>query len=111
IAMNATVLAFALGLCVVIALVVAAAPFAHALGRRNIANALRQGNTGAMGTRGDLRMRGALVVAQVAIAFVMLVGAGLIGRSLLALERVDAGIDVSNVLTARLTLNFTKYNT
>ena len=64
-----------------------------------------------MGTRGDLRARSVLVVAQVAIAFVMLVGAGLITRSLVALERVDAGIDVHSVLTARLTLNFTKYRT
>jgi len=55
-------------------------------------------------------MRNALVVAQVAIAFVMLVGAGLIGRSLVELHRVDAGLEVKNVLTARLTLNFTKYN-
>jgi len=108
--MNVTVLAFTVGLCIVIALAIAAAPFAHVLSRRNIAVALRQGNVG-MGTRGDLRMRSLLVVAQVAIAFVMLVGAGLLARSLVALERVDAGIDVSNVLTARLTLNFTKYNT
>jgi predicted permease len=63
-----------------------------------------------MGSRGDLRTRSALVVAQVSIAFVMLAGAGLLGRSLIALERVDAGIDVSNVLTARLTLAFPKYN-
>lgn len=108
---DATVLVFAFALCVFIGVVIAAAPFAHALGRRNVADALRQGNTGAMGTRGDIRLRGMLVVAQVAIACVMLVGAGLLGRSLLALERVDAGVDVSNVLTARLTLNFTKYNT
>ena len=75
----------------------------HAAARRNPSDALRQGNTGAMATRGDHRMRGALVATQVAIAFVMLVGAGLIGRSLVALERVDAGLEVSNVLTARLT--------
>jgi predicted permease len=105
-----TVLAFAFGVCVVIALVIAVAPFIHVLGRRNIANALRQGNTGAMGSRADVRTRSALVVAQVSIAFVMLAGAGLLGRSLIALERVDAGIDVSNVLTARLTLAFPKYN-
>ncbi|MGE5098899.1 MAG: ABC transporter permease [Deltaproteobacteria bacterium] len=104
------VLAFAFGACVIIALVIAVAPFIHVLGRRNIATALRQGNTGTMGSRGDLRTRSALVVAQVSIAFVMLVGAGLLGRSLIALERVDAGIDVSNVLTARLTLAFPKYN-
>jgi predicted permease len=105
-----TVLAFAFAVCVVIALVIAVAPFIHVLGRRNIANALRQGNTGAMGSRGDLRTRSALVVAQVSIAFVMLAGAGLLGRSLIALERVDAGVDVSNVLTARLTLAFPKYS-
>jgi putative ABC transport system permease protein len=109
--MNLTVLAFALGLCVVIAVALAAAPFLHVLRGRNITVAIRQGNTGSMGTRGDLRMRGVLVVAQVAIAFVMLVGAGLIAKSLIALERVDAGLDVHNVLTARLTLNFTKYST
>jgi putative ABC transport system permease protein len=109
--MSVTVLAFATVLCIVIALMVAAAPFVHQLGQRNVATALRQGNTGTMGTRGDLRMRSLLVVAQVAIAFVMVVGAGLIARSLVALERVDAGIDVSNVLTARLTLSFSKYNT
>jgi predicted permease len=63
-----------------------------------------------MATRGDHRLRNVLVVAQVALAFVMLVGAGLIARSLVALSRIDAGIEVHNVLTARLTLNFTKYN-
>jgi predicted permease len=109
--MDGTVMAFAFTLCIVIALIIAGAPFAHALGKRNVAVALRQGNSGAMGTRGDLRLRSALVVAQVALAFVMLVGAGLIGRSLLELERVDAGVDLSNVLTARLSLNFTRYNT
>jgi predicted permease len=102
---------FALGLCVIIALILAAAPFFQVLGGRNIAVAIRQGNSGSMGTRGDLRTRSALVVAQVALAFVMLVGAGLIARSLIALERVDAGVDVHNVQTARLSLNFTKYNT
>ncbi len=41
----------------------------------------------------------------------MLVGAGLIGRSLVALEQVDAGVDVRDVLTAQLEPNFTKYDT
>ena len=102
---------FALVLCVVTGLVLAAVPFINAIRTRDVSGALRQGNSSAMRTKGDLRVRSVLVVAQVAIACVMLVGAGLIGRSLIALERVDAGIDVSNVLTARLTLNFTKYNT
>ena len=108
--MSPSVYLFALVLCVATALFVAAVPFIQSARRRNVADALRQGNTGAMATRGDHRLRNVLVVAQVALAFVMLVGAGLIARSLVALSRVDAGIEVHNVLTARLTLNFTKYN-
>ncbi|MFI5232451.1 MAG: ADOP family duplicated permease [Gemmatimonadales bacterium] len=110
IVMSAQIVIFAVALCLAIAFVIAAAPFVHALRGRNVANALRQGNTGSLGTRGDIRMRNALVTAQVALAFVMLVGAGLVARSLVELERVDAGVDVHDVLTAQLTLNFTKYN-
>jgi len=109
--MSAPVYAFALALCVLTALLIAAIPFLQAARRRNLADALRQGNTAAMATRGEHRLRNVLVVAQVALAFVMLVGAGLIARSLVALSHVDAGVAVSDVLTARLTLNFTKYNT
>jgi predicted permease len=109
--LDPAVLGVALLLSIVSAFAIAVAPFAHALGRRDVAAALRLGNAGSTGTRRDLRARGVLVVAQVTLACMMLVGAGLIGRSLMALERVDAGVEVSNVLTARLTLNFTKYNT
>ncbi|HEY2378727.1 MAG TPA: ABC transporter permease [Gemmatimonadaceae bacterium] len=108
---DATALAFALALSLVIALAVAAVPFLRVLRQNRFAAALRQGNTASVGSRGDLRMRNMLVVGQVAIAFVMLVGAGLIGRSLFELERVDAGIDVHNVLTAQLSFNFSRYNT
>jgi predicted permease len=108
--MSPSVYLFALVLCVATALFVAAVPFIQSARSRNVADALRQGNTGAMATRGDHRLRNMLVVAQVALAFVMLVGAGLIARSLVALSRIDAGIEVHNVLTARLTLNFSKYN-
>ena len=109
--MSAPVLVFALLLCLVTTVIIAGMPFLHAGARRNPADALRQGNSGAMASRGEHRLRSALVATQVAIAFVTLVGATLIGRSLVALQRVDAGLEMSNVLTARLTLNFTKYNT
>jgi putative ABC transport system permease protein len=109
--MSAPVFLFALVLCLVTTVIVAGTPFLHAGARRNPADALRQGNSGAMASRGEHRLRGALVATQVAIAFVTLVGATLIGRSLIALERVDAGLETSNILTARLTLSFTKYNT
>lgn len=50
------------------------------------------------------RTRAALMVAQVAVACVLLVGAGLLGRSLLALIQIDRGYDPANLLTTRLTL-------
>jgi hypothetical protein len=55
--------------------------------------------------------RGAFVLAQVAIAFILLVGAALVGRSLMHLEAVQTGYDGRDVLTARLSLNFSKYTT
>src|ERR1041385_4798802 len=64
-----------------------------------------------MAGRGEHRVRGAFVLMQVAIAFVLLVGAALVGRSLMHLQAVDAGFDGHAVLTARVTLNFSRYNT
>ncbi len=111
ITISGPVFLFAGALCVIVACAVAAVPFVHAHSRRDVAAALRVGNAGSGATPGEHRLRGLLVAAQVAFAFVMLVGGGLIGRSLIALERVDAGVDVRNVLTAQLELNFTKYDT
>jgi len=53
----------------------------------------------------------ALITAQVAIAFVLLVGAGLLVRSFVKLQQVDAGFLTDRVLTARLDLDFVKYTT
>ena len=111
ITMSPLVFVFAFSLCVLTTLIVAGTPFLHAAARRSPAQALRQGGAAATGSRGEHRLRTVLVATQVVIAFVTLIGAGLIARSLVALERVDSGMDVRNVLTARLTLSFTKYNT
>lgn len=57
------------------------------------------------------RVRNLLVVAQVALALVLLVGAGLMMRSLLSLTTVDPGFNPKNLLTFTLTLPPQKYNT
>jgi predicted permease len=55
-------------------------------------------------------LRRGLVVAQLAVAVVLLAGAGLLVRSLIHLSRVDPGFDSQGVLTARLDLDWSRYD-
>ena len=61
------------------------------------------------GSRGGRRVRHVLVVAELALSVVLLLGAGLLMRSFLNLQRVDRGFDPSGVLTMRLTLPRERY--
>ena len=74
-------------------------------GAKDLANQLKEGGgRGATGGRDRHRLRNGLVVVQVAMALVLLVGAGLMFRSFMALRAQDPGFQVENVLTARLSL-------
>lgn len=100
------VLAFALVVSLLTGVLFGIAPalFASAL---RLAEALREATRGSTGERSALRK--ALVIAEVALAVVLLVGAGLLGRSLQRLLEVDAGMRTEQVLTMRLTLAGTRY--
>ena len=63
-----------------------------------------RGARGAIGGEGQ-RLRSALVVTEVALAVLLLIGAGLMGRSFLALRSVDPGFEPEQVLTATLQMN------
>jgi len=111
IGIDRVVLLFDLVTVVLVGVLAAVAPFIRSGAASQLIDRLREGNSGAMAGRAENRVRGAFVLAQVAIAFVLLVGAALVGRSLMHLQAVNAGFDGHNVLTARLTVNFSKYNT
>jgi putative ABC transport system permease protein len=72
--------------------------------RADVINRLREAGRGQAGGPRARLVRNALVVAQVAIAIVLLAGAGLLARSLHNLQRVDTGLTTDRLLTARLWL-------
>jgi putative ABC transport system permease protein len=101
------VLLFTLGIAGLVSIFTGTMP---ALARReNLITALKEGGAQAsVGTTRD-KMRSALIVAQVAVSFLLLIGAGLTVRSLVNLQRVDAGFRPENVLTMQISLDFSRY--
>ena len=67
------------------------------------------GRTGSDGVRGR-RVRAALAIGELAVALVLLVGAGLLVRSIVALNSQDPGFASTGVLTLRLDLPRAKYH-
>ena len=74
----------------------------------DINGVLREGGRSSTAGRGAQRVRSALVVAEVALAVVLLVGAGLFTGSFVQLMRVDPGFDYHHVLVLNLGLPFTQ---
>lgn len=77
--------------------------------RQNLIASLQEGGDRTSAGAARHRIRSALIVVQVAISFMLLIGAGLMLRSLWKLHRVDPGFATERVLTTRLDLNFSKY--
>ena len=107
ISLNGTVLLFTLGIAMATGVLVGAIPALP--GRASLSSAIQEGGRTVSAGRGSLRS--ALIVAQVAVSFVLLIGAGLMLRSVLRLQAVDAGIRTDSVISMRVALNFTKYTT
>ena len=106
--MDNTIFAFTVGLAVLLGLVIGAAP-AVQLARVSLSNMLREeGRSGTVG-RGTRLIRRGLVVSQVALAFVLLVGAGLLLASFERLLRVNPGFVAEGVLTGRVSPLETRY--
>jgi putative ABC transport system permease protein len=97
------VFAFALGLGVTSAVVFGLFPALQA-SRSQLVGALKEGGRTGLGGGKGQRVRNGLVVAEVALALVLLVGAGLMLRSFLRTQALDIGADPSNTLTFRVGL-------
>jgi putative ABC transport system permease protein len=76
--------------------------------RLELHNHLKEGGR-ALASRGRRRLLSSLVVGQVAVAVVLLVGAGLMVRSFKRLQQVESGFETDNRLTLKLSLSETKY--
>ena len=77
--------------------------------RPDMVSTLREGGRGLAGSMRHDRLRRSLVVAEVALSFVLLVGAGLLIRSLDAILSVPRGFDSANILTAYVALPSSRY--
>ncbi|HKE87017.1 MAG TPA: ABC transporter permease [Vicinamibacterales bacterium] len=106
--LDARVLLFTFGVSLTAGLIAGLAP-AWRLTRPNIQSTLNQGLTRTATGSHDRRLRHALVVSEVALALVLLVGAGLLIRTVGTFRAIDPGFDRHNVLTAVLTLPPAKY--
>ena len=104
ITIDSSVLAYTFLISVLTGLVFGSAPVLT--GKLSELTALREGGRATQSRQG---MRSALIVVQVAASFMLLIGAGLMIRSLFKLQQVDPGIRTDNILTMRIDLNFTKY--
>jgi len=105
--MDGTVLLFTVAICAVTSVLFGLVPALRAAGT-DPQEHLKSGGRG--GSAGDRRRaRSLLIVAEVALSVVLLVGAGLLIRSFIALQRVDPGYDGSDVLTFELSMPSGKY--
>ncbi|HEY2109107.1 MAG TPA: ABC transporter permease [Candidatus Acidoferrales bacterium] len=102
------VLGFTLGISILSGVLSGLAP-AWRLARTNVNEALKQGTGRTDADSGGRATRNILVVCEVGMSLVLLIGAGLMIRTLWALHDVKPGIDPHNVLTFRVTLPREKY--
>lgn len=110
IALDLRVVAFTAAVAIATGLLSAFAP-AWQLTGRDANEALKQGHGRGNSSAGQGRVRNLLVVSEVALALMLLIGAGLLMRSLAGLRGVDPGFDPRNVLTATVNIPEVKYAT
>jgi predicted permease len=107
ISLDAWVLGFAV-LCASVTTVVCGS-LAAMQARGDVAGGLKENAAQTAAQAGRSFVRSALIAAQVAFSYVLLIGAGLMVHSLIQLERVDPGFATQRLFAVGVNLNFTKY--
>jgi putative ABC transport system permease protein len=108
--LDARVLAFTFGVSVLTGVVFGLLP-ALSASKTDLAESLKEGGArGSTAGQRARRLRGSLVVAEIAVTAVLLAGAGLMVRSFMAIQSVDPGFRPERILTFEFFLPMTKYN-
>ena len=102
------VLLFTAAIVIATGILFGIAPALHSA-QTDLAGSLKEGGRGATSGTGRRQVRNALVMAEIALAFVLLSGAGLLIRSFYALHQVDPGFDASNALSMWLPMSSKQY--
>jgi putative ABC transport system permease protein len=107
--LDGRVLTFAAAITVLAGIVFGLVPALR--GPIDLNESLRDGGRGGTSGRKSLRMANLLVVSEIAVALVLVLGAGLLVRSFAALRDVDPGFQIEDRVTARVTLPGSRYDT
>lgn len=108
IGIDGKVLAFTIALALLTGIVFGLAPATQA-SRFDLNESLKEGGRDSSGGGRGNRLRGFLVIGEVAISFVLLIGAGLLINSFLHLRNLDPGFRADHLLTAKIELSEIKY--
>ena len=106
---DGTVLAFSLVLSLLSGLVFGLAPALRA-SRRNLTSSLNEGGRSGTTGRDRGRLRTGLAIAQIALSCVLLISAGLLIRSFVALQKVSTGIDSPGLMTVQVSPAGSRYS-
>ncbi|MEP6494464.1 MAG: ABC transporter permease [bacterium] len=107
---DARTMVFTVLVSLLVALICSVVP-ALRIGRSTLSVALREGGRSGTAGKAQHRLRGTMVVLQIALALVVLAGSGLLLRTFRALHAVRPGFDATNIATFWLSLPRTRYKT